>query len=117
MRYERSAYSGQISHMTISRYLVASALRRLQRQYGYRTDTDLAHRAGVSRSHLCSCLSGRYPAGPKVVNRLLRALPGVGVDDISYLAHTHTHREAVPSRPTSASRRVFIADPDSQPAA
>lgn len=67
-------------------------------------DTTGVKWAGASRSHLCSCLSGRCPAGPKVVNGLLRALPGVGTGDISYLAstrtRTHTHHKPATSRPT-----------------
>ena len=49
---------------------------------GFASDEALARAAGMSNGYLWQCLAGRRAAGPKVLAGLLRALPGVTLDDL-----------------------------------
>jgi hypothetical protein len=79
----------------VYRYLDAAATRRLRREYGFRSDRALARAANVACAHLASCLTGRYPAGPKVLAGLLRALPGTAIEELTVLVAVSETRERV----------------------
>ena len=64
------------------RYLDRERVRQLRVTAGFASDEALARAAGISHGHLWQCLAGRIPAGPKVLIGLLRALPGVALDDL-----------------------------------
>lgn len=112
--------------MRARRYLDRDAVRRLRAEHGYSSDLALADAAGVSADHLGSCLAGRYTAGDRLIDGLLRVLPGASIDDISLLCtvteirtpvgpSTRGCRDTPPSRPHTC--MTDRQPPDTRPAA
>jgi len=81
---------------------------------GYPSVEALARAAGLSYGHLWRCLSGRQPAGPKVITGLLRALPNLTFDE---LVDDRPAPASLVTRPTLARVRVLPRGPGSPPAA
>ena len=81
---------------------------------GYPSVEALARAAGLSYGHLWRCLSGRQPAGPKVITGLLRALPNLTFDEL--IDDRLDPVGAVP-RPIPARVRMLPRGPGTPPAA
>lgn len=92
MGCERPARAGRMSHMTTMCCVIPAVVKQMKHVQD-KYVAAVSRRAQITRTHLSSCLPGRYAVGPKLLDRLPRALPGGGIDVIRYLSMTQVIRD------------------------